>query len=79
MLTKLYDEQEEKQTLEKLAEKREARKAALEMKASEKAKKLEAKASKADALYAPVRCGCPPRCSDGDVYARDPSPPLSPA
>ena len=50
MLTKLYDEQEEKQTLEKLAEKREARKAALEMKASEKAKKLEAKeASKAEA------------------------------
>jgi hypothetical protein len=50
MLTKLYDEQEEKQVFEKLAEKRAARKAALAMKAEEKAKKLEAKeASKAEA------------------------------
>ncbi len=44
-LTKLYDEQEEKQLMENLAKKREARKAALEMKASEKAKKIDAKAA----------------------------------
>ena len=49
MLTNLYDEQEEKQIMENLAKKREARKSALEMKASEKAKKIEAKAEEKSA------------------------------
>lgn len=45
MITKLYDEQEERVMMENLAKKREQRKAALETKASEKAKKLDAAAA----------------------------------
>jgi len=53
MITKLYDEQEERVMMENLAKKREARKAALEAKASEKAKKIDAKdAAKAESSAA---------------------------